>query len=211
MARRIENINTLNRKQLINKIINQANSLNKKIKAFNDEGIGEFQSFISNYIDVGYHNKNGRITKSKKVYGGKSDLELKRILSSLIKINNNEVYGTINKYKKEVNDKIQNAKDNFRDYLTNKGYDRDEVELVINSGSFLNTVAQAFNDMQGGHASGDTMEKVYLEYTSSLNENERQRALSNVEFGLRNAHELFERIETERQYLNELHNSRRQR
>lgn len=212
MARRIKQVNNLSKQQLINKIINQANSLNKKIKTFNDEGVGEFKSYISNYIDRDYHSKSGRITKSKKVLGGKSDLELKRLLSSLIEINNNEVYGTIGKYKKAVSNKIQNAKDTFRDYLLDKGYNENEVELVINSGSFLNTVAQALNhDKDSGHSSGDTMEKVFLEYTTSLNEEERQRAMSNLEFGMNNADELLERLETERRYLEDLHNARRQR
>ena len=196
---------------IINKIINQANSLNKKIKKFNDEGINEYTDFLSNFIDSKYHNRSGRITKSRKLLGGQSVLELKQLLSSLIKVNNNETYGTIHKYKQEVAKSISNARDTFSDYLLNKGYDPLEVDLVINSGTFLNSVAQALNDMGGGYGSNQTMEKVFLQYTASLNEKERARALSDVEFGLRNARELAERLETERQALEELHRLRKNR
>lgn len=209
MARRITSINGLNKKQVINKIINQANSLNKKIKQFNDNNVNEYNEFVSQYINNKYHSASGRITKSKKLLEQQSVLELKQLLSSLIKVNNNETYGTINKYKKEVAKSINNARDTFKDYLLNKGYDETEVELVVNSGTFLNSVAQAFNEMGGGHGSNQTMEKVYLNYTLSLNDEERTRAMSNVEFGLRNARELQERLETERQALEELHRLRR--
>lgn len=209
MARRITNINHLNKDETIKKIINQANSLNKKIKAFNDENITEYQEYINNYIQSKYHSSSGRITKSKKVLEQQNIVELKQLLSSLIQINNNETYGTINKYKKVVSKSIANAKDTFKDYLIDKGYDEHEVELVINSGTFLDSVSKALNDMGGGYGSNQTMEKVFLEYSSL--DADRSRAMSDVEFGLRNARELAERLETERQLLEELHRSRKLR
>ena len=82
-------INKLSHEELINKIINQSNSLNKKIKAFKNKGIEEHNELIHNLLsdDQVQYNKSGSITKSKKFYNNQDDFVLKKTLSTLIKIN----------------------------------------------------------------------------------------------------------------------------
>ena len=99
------NINDLTHKQLINKIINQANSLNKKIKAFKNNGITEHSELIHNLFDKDQvkFNKSGSITKSKKFYDNQEDIWLKKTLSTLIKLNNH-TYETQTFYTLACND-----------------------------------------------------------------------------------------------------------
>lgn len=64
---------------IINKIINQANSLNKKIKSFKDEGITDHYEYIQAMFNDKQmmYNESGSITKSKKFYNNQNLLELK--------------------------------------------------------------------------------------------------------------------------------------
>ena len=54
-------------------IINQINSLNKKIKAFKKKGIDEHSEYVKNMIsdDMGKFTKNDTLSKSKKFYSEK--------------------------------------------------------------------------------------------------------------------------------------------
>ncbi len=84
-------INSINdRNELTKMIINQINSLNKKIKAFRKEGIEEHTEFIKNIIteDMGRFLTSGTLSKSKKFYATKNTVWLKKSLSALHKINN---------------------------------------------------------------------------------------------------------------------------
>ena len=68
-------INSLSDKQEItDMIINQINSLNKKIKAFKKKGIDEHSEYVKNMIsdDMGKFTKNDTLSKSKKFYGDKN-------------------------------------------------------------------------------------------------------------------------------------------
>jgi len=96
-------INSINdRNELINMIINQINSLNKKIKVFKEEGIEEHLEYVKNIIteDMGKFTKNETLSKSKKFYSSKNTVWLKKTLSALHKINNHKIYGTVENIKK---------------------------------------------------------------------------------------------------------------
>ena len=62
------NVNSINdNNQLTNMIINQINSLNKKIKSFKEKGIDTHMEYIKNIIsdDMGQFTENGTLSKSK--------------------------------------------------------------------------------------------------------------------------------------------------
>ena len=136
-------INSLSDKQEItDMIINQINSLNKKIKAFKKKGIDEHSEYVRNMIsdDMGKFTKNDTLSKSKKFYSDKNIVWLKKTLSALHKINNNELFGTMNKYEKEVSNNLKKVRDYTQQYLEQKGYSKDFINEVTNSKEFYTTL-----------------------------------------------------------------------
>lgn len=185
-------VNNLSHEQLIKKIINQANSLNKKIKKFKEANIDEHLELVKGLFNDGQveFNNSGSITKSKKFYDKQSDLWLKRTLTTLHKLNNHDVYGTINKYNKVATDSWNTLVHTVQDYLTNKGYDKQWVMEVTSTNEFYQKLLLAFKDNKKSYGSTQTIEKVFLEYANDdkMSEDEKKTTLNNIEHSL-NAHE----------------------
>ena len=178
-------INDLTHKQLINKIINQANSLNKKIKAFKNNGITEHSELIHNLFDK-YQvkfNKSWSITKSKKFYDNQEDIWLKKTLSTLIKLNNHEIYGTVNKYNKYATQSWNTLKSTIEQTLLDKGYDNKFVAELTADKDFYNKLYLAFNDGALSYGSDQIIEKVVLDYSENgLSQDEIDRISSDIEY-----------------------------
>ena len=180
-------INSINdTKELINMITNQVNSLNKKIKAFKNEGIEEHLSFVNALLtdDMVQYTDTGTISKSKKFFEEKNIFWLKKTLSALHKINNNEFYGTVNKYNKEVSESIKNVSGFVENYLREKGYSEQFIAETLASKNFFAQLFNAFNNKDSGYGSGQTVEKVALTYNDNLHglsEKEVNKTLSNIE------------------------------
>lgn len=182
------NINELSdRTEIINMIINQINSLNKKIKAFKNEGIEEHSNYIQHIIsdDMGQFTENGTLSKSKKFYEGKNIVWLKKTLSALHKINNHAYYGTIKKYQKEITSTVKKVQGYVDKYLTNKGYNADFIYDAINSKEFMTSLFDAYKEVGRGFGSNQAIEKIALNYggtETGFNEKEMNKILSNIEY-----------------------------
>lgn len=182
------NINNLSdRTEIINMIINQINSLNKKIKAFKNEGIEEHSNYIQHIIsdDMGQFTENGTLSKSKKFYGEKNIVWLKKTLSALHKINNHAYYGTVRKYHKEMTNTVKKVQDYVDKYLTNKGYIADFIFDAINSKEFMTSLFDAYKEVGRGFGSNQAIEKIALNYggtETGFNEKEINKILSNIEY-----------------------------
>ena len=191
-------INSINdRNELTNMIINQINSLNKKIKAFKKEGIEEHSEYIKHIItdDMGQFSKNGTLSKSKKFYEGKNIVWLKKTLSALHKINNHEYYGTIRKYEKEITKTVKKVQDYVKKHLSDKGYDEEFIFGAINSKQYMATLFDAFKDVGTGFGSDQAIEKVALNYGGSntgFSEKEINKILNNIEYARNTALRLKE-------------------
>ena len=173
-------------KDVINKIINQTNSLNKKIKTFNKHDITEHGEMIKHLLGDGSvaFNDTGSIKKSKKFYDGQNILELKRTLSALHKMNNHEFYGTIKKYQKEMNDRMYGVQQKVKEHLEQKGYDEKFINSVIHSKEFFTQLFLAFQDAKQKTDSKSVIEKVALSYApgeSGLTNKEINRVFNNIE------------------------------
>lgn len=195
---------------IINKIINQTNSLNKKIKSFNKHDITEHGEMISHLLGDGSvaFNDTGSIKKSKKFYGDKNILELKRTLSALHKMNNHEFYGTINKYQKEMNDRMYGVQQKVRHHLEKKGYSEQFINSVIHSKEFFANLFLAFQDAKQKSGSDTVIEKVALSYApneSGLTEKEINKVFNNIE----NAQNMRDRIDLENLEFAEFKNRNR--
>ena len=205
------NINSINdRNELTNMIINQINSLNKKIKAFKKEGIEEHSEYIKNIIseDMGQFTKNDTLSKSKKFYGSKNTIWLKKTLSALHKINNHEFYGTTRKYHKEVTKTLKAVQDYTQNYLQNKGYDNKFINEITNSKDFFVKLYGAFNEGIQGYGSDQIIEKIALSYDDTGMSNEEiNKILSNIEY----SKNVLDRLKEEQDAFEEFKRNRKLR
>ena len=204
-------INSINdRNELTNMIINQINSLNKKIKAFKKEGIEEHSEYIKNIIseDMGKFTKNDTLSKSKKFYDTKNTVWLKKTLSALHKLNNHEFYGTTRKYKKEVTKSLKAVQDYTQSYLQNKGYDNKFINEITNSKDFFVKLYGAFNEGIQGYGSDQIIEKIALSYDDTgMSNEEMNKILSNIEY----SKNVLDRLKEEQDAFEEFKRNRKLR
>lgn len=204
-------VNSINdRNELTNMIINQINSLNKKIKAFKKEGIEEHSEYIKNIIseDMGQFTKNDTLSKSKKFYDTKNNVWLKKTLSALHKINNHEFYGTTRKYKKEVTKSLKAVQDYTQGYLQNKGYDNKFINEITNSKDFFVKLYGAFNEGIQGYGSDQIIEKIALSYDDTgMSNEEMNKILSNIEY----SKNVLDRLKEEQDAFEEFKRNRKLR
>ena len=205
------NVNSINdRNELTNMIINQINSLNKKIKAFKKEGIEEHSEYIKNIIseDMGQFTKNDTLSKSKKFYDTKNTVWLKKALSALHKINNHEFYGTTRKYHKEVTKTLKAVQNYTQSYLQNKGYDNKFINEITNSKDFFVKLYGAFNEGIQGYGSDQIIEKIALSYDDTGMSNEEiNKILSNIEY----SKNVLDRLKEEQDAFEEFKRNRKLR
>lgn len=195
---------THNKNLIINKIINQANSLNKKIKTFKDDNITDHYDFIQAMFNDKQmkYNKSGSLTKSKKFYESQNILQLQRTLNILTKINNHEVFGTKNKYKKFATESWVTLQHTVKEVLMNKGYNEDEINMIVSTKSFYNSLLLAFKDVGRGYGSDQVIEKVFLQYnTSNLEQSDIEKAVSDIEFSVSRQKELNDHIRDYQEFL----------
>lgn len=204
-------INSLSDKQEItDMIINQINSLNKKIKAFKKKGIDEHSEYVRNMIsdDMGKFTKNDTLSKSKKFYSDKNIVWLKKTLSALHKINNNELFGTVHKYEKEVSNNLKKVRDYTQQYLQQKGYSQDFINEVTNSKDFYTTLFMEFNHVGRGYGSNQAIEKVALNYENNgMDNKEVEKILQNIEY----SKNVLDRLKEEQEAFEEFKRNRRMR
>ena len=204
-------INSLSDKQEItDMIINQINSLNKKIKAFKKKGIDEHSEYVRNMIsdDMGKFTKNDTLSKSKKFYSDKNIVWLKKTLSALHKINNNELFGTVHKYEKEVTNNLKKVRDYTQQYLEQKGYSKDFINEVTNSKEFYTTLFMEFNHVGRGYGSNQAIEKIALNYENNgMDNKEVEKILQNIEY----SKNVLDRLKEEQEAFEEFKRNRRMR
>lgn len=187
----------MTKKDVINKIINQANSLNKKIKTFKAEGIEDHGDFVHAMFnsDQMKYNKSGSMTKSKKFYEKQNILQLKRTLNTLIKINNHDVFGTIKKYKSFATESWTTLQHTVKEILLSKGYNESDVNMITSSKMFYNTLLLAFKDVGKGYGSEQIIEKVFLQYNQgNLSQEDIEKATSDIEFSVSRHNQLQQHI-----------------
>lgn len=187
----------MTKNEIINKIINQANSLNKKIKAFDKEGIDDHTDFVHAMFNDKQmkYNKSGSLTKSKKFYSDQNILQLKRTLNILTKINNHDVFGTVRKYKTFATESWTTLQHTVKEILLSKGYNESDVNLITSSKIFYNTLLLAFKDVSKGYGSHQVIEKVFLQYNQgNLSKEDIEKATSDIEFSVSRQQELDRHI-----------------
>lgn len=194
----------MNKQDIINKIINQANSLNKKVKKFKLEGIDDHMQFIKAMFNDKQmkYNKSGSLTKSTKFYGEQNTLQLQRTLQILTKINNHDVFGTVRKYKSFATESWVTLQDTVKDILTQKGYNESDVAMITSTKNFYNTLLLSFKEVGKGYGSTQVIEKVFLNYSQgTLSEEDIQKATSDIEYSVSRQRELQEHIRDYKEFM----------
>ncbi|MGL6104814.1 hypothetical protein [Romboutsia sp.] len=200
----------MSKKDIISKIINQANSLNKKVKKFKEKGVEDHLDFITSL----FNNKQMQYKKDDKgniislskagktFYSKQNELQLKRTLSILTKINNHDVYGTVKKYEKTVNDKWVTLTHTIEEYLSDKGYPIDQIKLITTSNNFINTLSVALNNIEKGFGSEQIIEKTFLNYQQyTMNEVDVKKAISDLEYGASKTRQIDDMSERFKRFL----------
>lgn len=192
----------MTKNEIINKIINQANSLNKKVKTFKDEGITDHYDLIQSMFNDKQmeYSKSGSITKSKKFYGNQNMLELQRTLNILTKINNHDVFGTIRKYKQFATEQWTTLQHTVKEILLKKGYSEADINMVTSSKAFYNSLLIAFKELKKNYGSEQVVEKVYLQY-ANMSEDDIKQAVSDIEYSVTKQRELDEELREYKEYL----------
>ena len=206
------NVNSINdNNQLTNMIINQINSLNKKIKSFKEKGIDTHMEYIKNIItdDMGQFTENDTLSKSKKFYGEKHQVWLKKTLTALHKINNHAFFGTPRKYEQEVTKNVAKVQEYTRQFLEKKGYSQQFIIETINDKNFIVSLFTAFKEVGRGYDSNQTIEKIALTYDNNngLDSKEVDRILNNIEY----SKNVLDRLKDERELIEEVRRNRRMR
>lgn len=187
MARKSFDIDKLtDTEDIVNKIINQANSLNKKIKAFKEKGIEEHGDYLSQLLtsDIVKFNEDGSISKSKNFYKNKNQIWLKKSLSAIRSMNNHDFYGTVNKYNKEMTTRFRAVKTELINALEEKNYSKEYIDKLTNKKDYFAMLYMAFNDKENKLPSDQTIEKITLQYESEgsgYTKEEVDKILSNFE------------------------------
>lgn len=205
------NVNKLSdRTEIINMIINQINTLNKKIKEFRENEVEEHLELVKNIItdDMGKFTKNDTLSKSKNFYKNKNIVWLKKSLTALNKLNKHEYYGTFNKFKSAKVQSQLKIQQYVSNYLRSKGYSEQFIIEVTTSPDFYAKLYSAFADIASGYGSDQVIEKVALDYEDSgFTDKEREKILNNIEYS-RNT---LNRIEEEQRAFEEFKRNRRKR
>lgn len=194
-------VNEINdRDKIVEMIINQINSLNKKMKKFNEKSLEEPLTYINTVLTNDMVNRNGiTFSKSKKFYYNKNTVLLKKTLAALIKVNNHEYYGTERKYQKEVTKSFLGLKTYVDEYLRKKGYNENFIFEVTNDKNFYVALYDAFGNKEE-YGSDKVIEKIALQYENTgLTEKEKDKILSNIEY----SKNVIERLKEERQAIEE--------
>lgn len=197
-------INNLTKGELVNKIINQANSLNKKIKSFKNANIMEHEELVHNLLPSNQvqFNKSGSITKSKKFYENQNSIWLKKTLNTLIKLNNNEIYGTINKYNKYATQSWNSLRDTVENVLLRNGYDKAFISELLSSKDFYNKLYLAFQEGGKSYGSEQIIDKVVLDYSENgLTDEDRERIVSDIEYSKNKMDQLNAELSQYEEYL----------
>lgn len=197
--------------EIINMIINQANSLNKKIKAFSKEGITEHQNYVNSMLGNGLvkFNKTGSISKSRKFFEKQHILFLRKTLHTLVKLNNHDTYGTVKKYRETMTIHREQLENYVDDYLRGKGYSIEFIDGVTKTNGFYENLVDAFNSIASGYTSNQVIEKVALQYgeQTGFNKKEVQKIYSNIEYSKNKLDKLKEEQEMKEKFIEYMRNN----
>lgn len=178
MARRKitnEMIQNMSKDDLIKRIHNQANNINKKRNEFAEAYHGEaYDEMIHAMLGDNLFRDSGTVNKNKKFYSNFEVFELRQIMVNMVNINNHDVFGTVNKYGLIKDDTFTVLRGTVEEILTSRGYDEDDINRITHEKSFYDNLLIAFKEKRE-FDSDNTIEKVYLSYSDKTDDDKADR------------------------------------
>lgn len=205
----LKDIKGMSKQETIDRIINQANSLNKKILKFQNEGISEHYDYVRGMLgDIGvqYKEEVGTISKSRKFYNNVNILQLKRTLKALHVVNNSDVYGTVAKYNKTMSRQYSDIIDFTTKLLRKNGKTEKYIQEVVGNKNFLDTFVNVMNEGTKGLTSEAVIEKIAMRYGKDGEyKKNAKKTLRNID----NAFNKLQELDREKQAIEEYRNAMR--
>lgn len=172
------------RTEIINMIINQINSVNKKVKQFNKAGYKWYEEELKQRMN-GYkaqYTKSGSLSKSKKFYKDQNLIFLKDTLVTISSFNNDPTRGTIAKYESNLFKSIQETRNYIKKQMESKGYDPSFIESSINDKRFVMDIINDINSFKELD-SDQIIDEVSLKYHEKALGSDRSReVINNLEY-----------------------------
>lgn len=193
----------MERNELLKKVANLTDNINKKVRKFKNEGLENFYENKMNYATMKFDKKinltmeSGYLTKSKKELGKLNDKELSQLYDNLRNLQTNKDYGTVKKFK--VTEKVQLGKSasTLKSLIGEEKFNKlmgnmSEVDFIK---EFIKRKGEMNNSRGSVYSSSQILLQMYLNLP---NENETdiqdtQRAIAKME----RARELMDRNTTQ--------------
>lgn len=183
----------MERNELLKKVANLTDNINKKIRKFRSEGVGDFIENKLNYATMPFDKKDnvnitmesGFLTKSKKELGKLTDKELQKLYDNLQGVNKSKDYGTVKKFKIWEDKHLDKTASTLKDLIGNDKFNdllggRSQNDVVKD---FIRRKEEESNKRGGTFSSTQILNDMILD-SGKLSEEETQdtlRAIAKME------------------------------
>lgn len=188
-----KSILSMGKRELINNIVKQSKSINRKSAYFRKEDVRTYFDMIDSFLgNTVTKTKNGNLKIDKEQYKTMDKDDLRYISLAMDKINKSEMYGTQKKYESNTQRGVKWLHETIYDtFVDEKGYDKNYILNLLNDKNFTKELLDTFNNSPDFTPSDEVIEQVLLNYKSPSKDT-MTKTLSNIEY----------RINQEKQYDN---------
>lgn len=179
-------IKDMTRNELLEKIRQETNKLNRKLRQFHENDVVIYEQIIEEYLGdkVNLYEKLNeyteldftQISKSKKQFENTSDLDLQIIASSMVGLNKYGLYKDYRTYKKEVNIHYQRLHEYILGFFCEKYYyDRQELMSLISRKDFTEYLFEQLKASGGVDPSDQIINDVIITFRNMSKDNRTQQ------------------------------------
>lgn len=178
----------MERKQLLNKVANLTDNINKKVRAFREADLNKFYEIKLNKATAQFDKKisltmeSGYLTKSKKELDKLSTKELEKLFDNLKSLQTDKEYGTVKRFKATEKIKLDKTASRLRELLGDEKYnklkgDKTDTELVK---EFIKRKEELNGKRGSTYNSNQVINTMYLE-SGNLSQEEQQDTMRAID------------------------------
>lgn len=178
----------MDRNQLINKIANLSNNLNKKKRAFEENDYGEFYEYKLNQMAAQFDRKinltmeSGYLTKSKKEIGKLSDKDLQKLYNKMHDLQTDTRHGTVKKYNNYLNLNLNQSAETLRNTVGDDMFNKllGDKELIPFMKQFMKDLGREREKFGASYSSEQLMNEMYKNLDID-NDDERKAIMRTIQ------------------------------
>ena len=178
----------MDRNQLINKIANLSNNLNKKKRAFEENDYGEFYENKLNQMAAQFDRKinltmeSGYLTKSKKEIGKLSDKDLQKLYNKMHDLQTDTRHGTVKKYNNYLNLNLTQSAETLRNTVGDDMFNKllGDKELIPFMKQFMKDLGREREKFGASYSSEQLMNEMYKNLDID-NDDERKAIMRTIQ------------------------------